>query len=150
MKNVKKSISKEEEFAKRYLMNIEKYQLRINAKCKQLNELEKYANLIGYKNIDSVFTSNLQITSKTENAAIKKRDLVIEIKNDIYKYTLVKNNIINDIEKINDSRYINVLLKKYDDLKSLEEISIEMGYSYETIRHFHNKALKKMYEILKN
>ena len=72
MKNNKKSISAEEDTAKSYLMNIEKYKAMIDTKCKQYRELEKYSNLIGYKNLTNIFSANTGISRKTEDKAQKK------------------------------------------------------------------------------
>lgn len=149
MKNALKNICLEENTAKKYLKQIEKYKLMIDAKCNQLKELEKYSNLIGCNNISSAYSSSNKITSKTENIASKRTDLKMYIEDEIHKYTLLKNNIIDDIYKTNDNRYINVLLTKYVEIRSLEETSVKLGYSYEYTRHLHLRALKKVYEIIK-
>lgn len=149
MKNAIKSISAEEDVAKMYLMNIEKYKVMIDAKCKQFRELEKYTNLIGCKNLSSVYSSNTGISKKTEEEAEKKVDLIIDIKADIYKYMLLKNNIINDIYRTEDNRYINVLLKKYVELKTLEQTAVAIGYSYERTRHLHKEALRSIYAVIR-
>lgn len=144
-----KNTTQEEEVAKKYLMNIEKYKHIIDAKCKQLRELEKYSNLIGCKNITAVYSSNTGISKKTEEQAEQKVDLIIDIKADIYKYMLLKNNIINDIYRTDDNRYINLLLKKYVELKTLEQTAVSIGYSYDRTRHMHREALKKIYTIIR-
>lgn len=149
MKNNKKSISAEEDTAKSYLMNIEKYKAMIDTKCKQYRELEKYSNLIGYKNLTNIFSANTGISRKTEDKAQKKVDLLIDIKADIYKYMLLKNNIINDIYRTEDNRYISILLKKYVELKTLEQTAVTIGYSYERTRHLHKEALKKIFEVIR-
>lgn len=144
-----KNTTQEEEVAKKYLMNIEKYKHMIDAKCKQLRELEKYSNLIGCKNITAVYSANTGISKKTEVTAEQKVDLMIDIKADIYKYMLLKNNIINDIYRTDDNRYISILLKKYVELKTLEQTAVAIGYSYERTRHLHREALKKIFEVIR-
>lgn len=150
MRNAYKSTSFEESVAKKYLQQIEKYKLIIDAKCDLLNELEKYSNLVGCNNISATYSNTNKIVSKTENEAEKRMDLALMIKNEINKYTLLKNNIINDIYKTENSKYISVLTKRYVEMLTLEQTSVKIGYTYEHTRHLHKKALKKMYEIIKD
>ena len=134
--------------ARKYLKNLEKYKNMIDLKTNQLKELERYANLIGCNNISNVFCKTTSIKQKTEDFATKKIDLTEEVKMDIAEYTFAKNDIINTIYKINDNRYINLLLKRYCEFKKLEKIALEMDYDYNTIRHMHNRALQKLENIL--
>lgn len=143
-----KSIDIDEFNIKTYLSCIEKCKIGIDAKLKQLNELKRYSNLIGCTNLSNTYTYTGSISDKTGNAAEKKLDLIIEIKRDIVKYTMKKNVIINDIYKLDNNKYIYILLKRYVELKSLEQISVDMCYTYEHIRHLHSKALKNLSNII--
>lgn len=134
--------------AKKYLKRIEKYKSMIDLKTEQLKELQSYSNLIGCNNISNAFCKTTSIKQKTEEFATKKIDLVEEIKSDIVKYTLEKNNVINTIYKIDDNRYISLLIKRYVEQKKLEKIALEMDYDYNTIRHMHHKALERINSLL--
>lgn len=150
MRNAYKSTSFEESEAKKHLQQIERYKLIIDAKCELLKELEKYSNLVGCNNIKSTYSNTNKISDKTENEAEKKIDLALMLKGEINKYTLLKNDIINDIYKTENSNYISILKKRYVDLLTLEQTSVEIGYTYEHTRHLHKKALKKLYEVIKD
>ena len=150
MKNAYKSTSFEESEAKKYLQQIERYKLIIDAKCELLKELEKYSNLVGCNNIKSTYSSTNKISDKTENKVEKKIDLALMLKGEINKYTLLKNDIINDIYKTENSKYISVLTKRYVDLLTLEQTSVEIGYTYVYTRQLHQKALKKLYKVIKD
>lgn len=148
MKNALKDIDIDEFNIKTYLSKIEKCKIAIESKTNQLRELERYSNLIGCTNMSNVYTYTGSVSDKTENAAEKKIDLVIGIKREICKYILLKNEVINDIYKLDNNKYINILIKRYVELKSLEQISVDMCYTYEHVRSLHSKALKKLKSIL--
>lgn len=150
MKNALKDIDIDiDEFnIKTHLSRIEKCKIAIDSKTNQLKEIEEYSNLIGCTNMSNVYTYTGGVSDKTENAAERKIDLVIAIKREICKYILLKNEVMNDIYKLDNNNYINILIKRYVELKSLEEISVEMHYTYEHVRSLHSKALKKLKSIL--
>jgi len=139
----------DKEDAKKYLSQVENYNLLINAKINQLRELDEFKNLIGCKNLDSVHSSNIGFTSdKTSDNAMKKVILIEDIQNDIYNYTLLKNNVINDIAKMDNNIYKKVLMLRYVEMLTLEEIAVKLKYNYDYVRQIHNKALNKIKEFI--
>lgn len=133
---------------KAYLGNIKRYDLIIKTKTKQLKELDEMYNAIGCNNISGTYSNTNIVSDKVSNHIIKKSDLINDIKNTIIEYTLKKNVIIEDINKLDDSRLIDVLIKRYVDLLSLEKIAVELNYNYDYVRQLHNKALNKLNCIL--
>ena len=69
-------------------------------------------------------------------------DLKREIESDIKALLILKNKIINEIQSMDNPVYINILYKRYVQYKSLEEIAVEMSYSYTRLRHLHGRALQ--------
>ena len=143
MKNALKDIVIKDFDVKSYLMQIEKIDIRINAKINQLNEIRDFASRIGSSNISAVFTSNRSISDNTSKLVIDKLDVIQEIKEDIYKYTKLKNSIIDEIYKVEDVRYMNFLLLRYVECKSLEEIAVKLKFTYPYVRRMHGIALEK-------
>lgn len=127
--------------ARDYLGNIEKLSSRIKAKSEQLKELNEMYNAIGCNNADAIHSQTNNIKDNVSRHVIKKIELIKDIEKDIYKYTLQKNNIINDIYKLKEKKYIDVLTKRYVEFKSLEKIAVELNYNYDYIRQLHKKAL---------
>lgn len=143
MKNALKDIVIKDFDVKSYLMQIEKIDIRINAKINQLNEIRDFASRIGSSNISAVFTCNRSISDNTAKSVIDKLDVIQEIKEDIYKYTKLKNSIIDEIYKVEDVRYMNFLLLRYVECKSLEEIAVKLKFTYPYVRRMHGIALEK-------
>lgn len=143
MKNALKDIVIKDFDVKSYLMQIEKIDIRINAKINQLNEIRDFASRIGSSNISAVFTSNRSISDNTAKSVIDKLDVIQDIKEDIYKYTKLKNSIIDEIYKVEDVRYMNFLLLRYVECKSLEEIAVKLKFTYPYVRRMHGIALEK-------
>lgn len=53
----------------------------------------------------------------------------------------IKQAITREIGMLEDTRYVEILLRRYVQMQKLEDISREMNYSYDRIRHLHGLAL---------
>ena len=74
-------------------------------------------------------------------------DLEEEINEDLGALLMLRNKIINEIHSMDNPVYINILYKRYVQYKSLEEIAVEMSYSYVHIRRLHGYALIQFSKI---
>lgn len=74
-------------------------------------------------------------------------DLEEEINADLGALLMLRNKIINEIQSMDNPVYINILYKRYVQYKSLEEIAVEMSYSYVHIRRLHGYALIQFSKI---
>ena len=54
----------------------------------------------------------------------------------------LKHKVINQIQSLDNRSYAEILYKRYIEFKRLELIAVELGYSYNRIRHLHGEALK--------
>lgn len=70
-------------------------------------------------------------------------DLEEEINSDLGALLMFRNKIINEIQSMDNPIYINILYKRYVQYKSLEEIAVEMNYSYRQILRLHGLALQE-------
>ncbi len=59
----------------------------------------------------------------------------------IESYTQEQNKIISQIQSLEDSRYIEILYKRYVEFKKFELIAVEMNYDYNWVKNLHGMAL---------
>lgn len=126
--------------AKEYLKQVETLDTKIQQKKIELDSLK--GNAIGLGAFD--YSKEKVQTSASESMSgkvAKYVDLENEIHEDIERFTELKHKVIGQIHMLDDTKYINVLFKKYIEYKGLKEISKELGYSYDHIRRVHGWAL---------
>ena len=140
--------------AKQYLSQLQKLDVVIEQKLQELDELKKIT--VDLKGID--YTKEKVKSSAThcadfENTIIKIMDLESKINAEIDKFVDKKHTIINQIQALNDTKYVQVLHKRYVEYKGFEQIACEMGYTYDYVRKVHSRALidfeKKICKIIK-
>ena len=128
---------------KEYLQQIFKLERHINQRQSQLEELIEYSGYI--KSID--YANDRVQSSKSSDADFvstihKITDLQAEINAKIDALVDIKNTIIQQIQTLDNTIYADILYKRYVECKKLEQIAVEMNYSYDWVRHKHGKALK--------
>lgn len=111
--------------SKEYLKTLKKLDLKIKQKREQLQEINK--------------------TDKTSMS-----ELYNEISNTILDYENMKNNIINEIHKLDNAKHIELLYMRYVKCLELQKIAEQMNYSYDRIKHLHNAALKEFQSKILN
>ncbi len=136
--------------AREYLEQLQKMDIAINQNIAWLYELKNIRKELKGVN----YTSQKVKTSKSNRADFEKTLLIImdmeqNINDSIDKFVDQKNEIIKQIQSLDNHKYIQVLYKKYVEYKRLEEIAIEMHYTYQHIRRLHGYALKEFQRILK-
>ena len=81
----------------------------------------------------------------------KLEDLETEIKQELCQFLKKKHQIINEIESLDNHLYVELLYKRYVEYESLWDISSQMNFSYEYIKHLHGYALQDFaYRFLKH
>ena len=137
---------------KEYLSQIRKLKLLIEQRQKELD-------LLAEKNLSALFGidySRISVKGSRsggapfEQTAIKAADLGEEVAALIRKYTDLQHKIIGEIQALDRPEYMQVLYKRYVEEKHWEEISVEMGYSCDHIRHLHGWALHEFGKLMKN
>ena len=127
--------------AKEYLKQVELMDVKIRQKKIELAGLKEEATCTGAFDYSA---EKVQTSSKADSMSKKVAkyvDLENEIHEDIERFTELKHKVIGQIHMLDDTKYINVLFKKYIEYKGLKEISKELGYSYDHIRRVHGWAL---------
>lgn len=128
--------------AKEYLKQIEKLDKCIDQKqieCDSLRLLAESNGSIQYG--ERVQTSPQGDT--LEKKVVKYVQMEQEINDMIDRFVDLKHKIIDEIQGLSEVKHIDVLFKKYVQYKSLEQIAVEMNYSYDRIKHIHGYALQE-------
>lgn len=137
--------------AKEYLEQLPLLDMKINLKIKELDGLR--TKLIGVGSVD--YSNDRVQTSPKSDARFAEilhniEYLEKEINDDIEKLVNKKHEIISQIQKLKQSKQIEILYKRYVEYKSLEVIAREMRYSYQHIRRLHISSLKEFQKLLHN
>lgn len=138
---------KKENPAKIYLMEIEKLDIKINQKCKLIDELRTRRF-----NVQAVNFSNERVKSSTKNNVNNLSDKILDIENEINKdidrFYDMKNKMINQIQQLEKKEYVEILHKKYIEYNiypTLEHIAVSLGENGRSWRHtarLHGEALE--------
>ena len=132
---------------KTYLQQIERLDRKIQNKFSEIAQLKTMATSITVAQKDV----NVQTSSdkdRTGSAVAKIVDLETEANEMICEFIEKRDVIIQQIEKIQDTKMYDILINRYVLKKDLVRISVEMGYSFKQVCRIHGNALKefeKMY-----
>lgn len=137
--------------AKEYLQQLQRLDIMINQKTKELDTLRLQTQSIG--SID--YSKERVQTSPSGDASFVKligkiTDLEAEINAEIDKYVDKKHQIINQIQSLQNVNYISILFKRYVEYKNLRCICVEMNISYDRMKHLHGYALKNFEDKISN
>lgn len=124
---------------KEYLRQLRRLELYIEQRQEELNRLRE---LIGCHAID--YGDRVQTSPSADsipNEVIRRAELEADISRKIERFLQLKHKIINEIQSLDNAVYVNILHKRYVEYKSLEEIAVEMNYSYIHIKRLHGYAL---------
>ena len=129
-----------EQTPKEYLRQLKTASIKIEQKEDELERLKAAAESISANNE----SERVQTTPRdriSEDVA-RIADLKEEINRDIGELLILRNKIINEIQSLDNPVYIDILYKRYVEYKTLEEIAVEMSYTYVHTRRLHGLALQ--------
>ena len=127
------------ESPKEYLRHLRLLEVCIEQRQEELNRLRE---LIGCNAID--YGERVQTSPSADsipNEVIRRAELEADISRKIERFLQLKHKIINEIQSLDNAVYVSILYKRYVEYKSLEEIAVEMNYSYIHIKRLHGYAL---------
>ena len=130
----------EKKTPKEYLRQLRTAEIKIEQKEEELERLKA--------SLESISTgTDSERVQTTPRDRISEEvthivDLEEEINEDLGALLMLRNKIINEIHSMDNPVYIDILYKRYVQYKSLEEIAVEMSYSYTRLRHLHGRALQ--------
>jgi hypothetical protein len=127
--------------AKQYLSRVRILDIKINNKISELSMLKSKSTSLQAVVINDDKVQTSPALDRLGNDVSDILELEEEIHKEIKRYNDLKHKIINEIHSLNNRLYIEILYKRYVEFKSLEEIAVDMNYSYEWIKHNHGYAL---------
>ena len=137
--------------AKEYLQQLQRSDTVINQKIKEVHDLRLQAQSGG--GID--YSKERVQASPSGDAPFVKPiyriiDLEAEINAEIDKFVDEKHKIINQIQGLKNSKYIEILYKHYVEFKRLEVVAVEMNFTYQYVVELHGYALKDFQTTYEN
>ena len=133
-----------------YLQQIKVLDTKIKQKQEQYIRLEEQASSPGGIRYDKAVTQTSRTGDRLERLVLQYIELGDRIKEEQLKFESTKQTIINQIQSLNDDRYMNVLFKRYVEYKSYTSIAAEMICSIENVYVIHRKALNAFSKIIVN
>ena len=137
----------EEKKAKAYLQKIRLYDVQINSKIEELEKLRSMTTKIT-PTLSGDVVSGSRSQDKLGDAGARIVDLEAEIDRRIDTLCDLKRNAMELLDKLQNPNHYEILHKRYFQFKSLEQISVDMGYSYRNICYIHGKALQAMTVVM--
>lgn len=129
-----------EQTPKEYLRQLKTASIKIEQKEDELERLKAAAESISANNESERVQTTPRDRISEDVACIA--DLKEEINRDIGELLILRNKIINEIQSLDNPVYIDILYKRYVEYKTLEEIAVEMSYSYRQVLRLHGLALQ--------
>lgn len=122
----------------------------LNSKIHCTERLLEEARELAYMGGGGIDYSAVRVDHSAANNQMDKIINVVDLEADYRKQLtelhLLKRQIIDRINRVDDARYHRLLSLKYIERHTLEQISREMQYDYQWVRELHSKALKDFYE----
>ena len=130
--------------AKEYLQRLQRLDTMINQKIQELSDLRATSKQIGGMD----YSKNRVQTNACGDApftdtVLRIIELEHEINREIDAFVDEKHRIINQIQSLQNSKYIDILYQRYVKFKRLEQIAIDMNYTYQYARELHGRALQE-------
>lgn len=94
---------------------------------------------------DKVQTSRKNVS---ENRFVNYASYSEMIDNRIDELYLIKQEILQAVNRLGDGVFRTLLVARYINFKTWEQIAVEMNYSWSQTHRLHGKALKKMEGII--
>lgn len=135
--------------AKEFLMQAYHIDIRINSKIDQISSLHDLATK-ATSTLSDMPGSATRNVHRMEDVILKIIELEEEIRGDMNNLIDLKQSIMKTIKKLKSVDFQAVLELRYLCMKQWEQIAVNMGYSLQHIFRLHDKALKDVWEILKD
>jgi len=125
--------------AKQYLQELKRLDTCIHQKQQEKQSL--YDSTVGAVRTDKERVQASTSADALPNLIARIETIEQEIDRQLDDYIQLKHRMINQIHGLDNEAYISMLHKRYVEFKRLEEIAVEMNYTYSYARTLHGKAL---------
>lgn len=126
--------------AKEHLSELERIKVKIQQKQEQKQIFLEMATSITVS-LNPVKVQKSSTLDRMGNAVLNAADMDALIDEEINNLWYRQNEIVKQIQKLRDAKYIQLLFKIYIQGKSIKETSVEMGMSYPHVKRLHQNAL---------
>lgn len=134
--------------AKEYLLKIKYYDDRINYGLEEYEKLQAMVTRITpVLKQDVVSASGSQ--DKLGDTVAKMADLLTQINRDTDAFVDLKREAKALLDKVKNPTYYKILHKRYVLYHSLEQIAVEMNYTYRWVKRLHGRALQAFEKVMK-
>ena len=133
---------------RKYLEQIEELDYKIREKLQELEDAKAVAGATGGFDYSKERVKNSPSKDAMADKVVRYVDLESKIQEEGLRYLILKNEIINQIMQISDVRYVNVLVERYINYRSITEIARGLHYSYDWTRHLMSRAISEFAKIL--
>lgn len=134
--------------AKEYLSQVQRLNQIIDIKLEEVSSLRSLATRVTTAfGEERVQTSKKQ--SPMEEIIVKLMDLENEVNSDIDRLILLKEEVIENINKIDNCNLRLILTMRYINNRDWEDIADNILYDVRSIYRFHKQGLKEIDKILK-
>ena len=134
---------------KKYLRQLGLIDRRLNSLIAEREELQRAQTFLRSPQIDG---DRVQTSPSGDPPwmpyLIKWDELTEQIGEEWDKLIDLRRKIETQIHSLEDSRYVDVLTKRYVQFKKFEVISVEMNYSFEYVLKLHGRALEAFKEVI--
>ena len=139
--------SKKYKAAREYLEQLKILDTIIRQKIAELRSLKEIStNLHSLDYLQNNGKKNISPDASFVRLVNSSIDLGKEINEQIRQYANKKHEIIDQIHKLKDNKYVEILFKHYVEYKSLEVVAEEMDFAYNYLLTLHGYALQ-MFQI---
>ena len=128
-----------------YLQQIKTLHIKIRQRQAEAHELREAAMSIGSPSPDKEKVQSSGVKDAIAEQVTRYTDMLIEIDFMIWDLSCLKHRIIGEIHQLTDARYIDILFKRYVEIKTWELIAVEMNYSYDYVKELNAYALEEFH-----
>ena len=136
--------------AKEYLQQIYRLSISIDQKIEEADSIMEMALSVKSPGLSYDKVGGGGPSDKVALYVTKYLELYEEVQNQKLSLTLLKHKIIDEINRLDDRLYIQILHKRYVCMEPFTKIAYELGYNYRWCLELHGRALEAFdNEILK-
>lgn len=136
--------------ARQYLGQIRKLRERISSRRRRIEEARYMAIGGGGLSGDAERVQTSPSINGQYNAIDSYLDLERELNIDIHNFMLKLIEVERTVDQIDNENFRMVVLARWVEDKSLEQVAVDTGYSFDRIRYFYWRGMKEMQKITKD
>ena len=130
-----------------YLSQVFRIEQRIKAKEIKSAEFESLAGSIPGPNYDGIKVDHTRrIDAPYVYWLEKKAEVDEQIRNLCARQSVLKGEIMTAIEKLENEEYQSLLVMRYFNFRTWEDVAYELSVSLATVKRWHTKALEEIGE----